>query len=328
MSSELSAAPSRLPTDRLGLLTKIARMYHEQGLRQPEIAERLNISQSRVSRFLKEAVNLGVVRTIVVPPPGVHPDLEDRVRDRFGLSDVVVADQLGDDDAAILRALGGAGAAYLETSLTGQDRVGISSWSSTLLATVDAMVPRSARAAETVVQVIGGVGNPTVQVQATHLADRLARITGATPRFVAAPGVVASAEQRAALLQDEYIGQVASARSSLTVLLVGIGSLQPSPLLKDSGNVVSQGEMELLRTSGAVGDVCLRFFDAAGALVESSLNDRVLGISVDDLRRVPRKVGIAGGARKHEAIRAAARGGWIDVLITDVATAEYLITVD
>jgi DNA-binding transcriptional regulator LsrR (DeoR family) len=140
--------------------------------------------------------------------------------------------------------------------------------------------------------------------------------------------VVASAELRAALLQDEYIGQVASAWSSLTVLLVGIGSLQPSPLLKDSGNVVSQGEMELLRTSGAVGDVCLRFFDAAGALVESSLNDRVLGISVDDLRRVPRKVGIAGGARKHEAIRAAARGGWIDVLITDVATAEYLITVD
>lgn len=326
MSSELSTASSRLPTDRLGLLTKIARMYHEQGLRQPEIAERLNISQSRVSRFLKEAVSLGVVRTIVVPPPGVHPDLEDRVRDRYGLSDVIVADRLGDDDNAVLRALGGAGAAYLETSLTGHDRVGISSWSSTLLATVDAMVPRTGRSADSVVQVIGGVGNPTVQVQATHLTDRLARITGATPRFVAAPGVVATAELRDALLQDEYIGQVAAEWSTLTVLLVGIGSLQPSPLLKDSGNVVSQGEMELLRTRGAVGDVCLRFFDADGALVESSLNTRVLGISVDDLRRVPRTVGIAGGARKHEAIRAAALGGWIDVLITDVDTAEYLVT--
>jgi DNA-binding transcriptional regulator LsrR (DeoR family) len=254
----------------------------------------------------------------------VHPDLEDRVRDRYVLSDVVVAELPGDDDAAILRALGSAGAAYLETTLTGQDRVGISSWSSTLLATVDSMVPRTVRSAETVVQVIGGVGNPAVQVQATHLTDRLARITGASPRFVAAPGVVASTQLRDALLQDEYIGQVAAEWNALTLLLVGIGSLQPSPLLKDSGNVVSQGEMELLRTSGAVGDVCLRFFDADGALVESSLNDRVLGISVDDLRRVPRKVGIAGGARKHEAIRAAAAGRWIDVLITDLATAEYL----
>ena len=327
MSSDLSTASSRLPVDRLGLLTKIARMYHEQGLRQPEIAERLNISQSRVSRFLKEAVNLGVVRTIVVPPPGVHPDLEDRVRDRYGISDVVVADSLGEDDVSVLRALGAAGAAYLETSLTGQDRIGISSWSSTLIATVDAMIPRTVRRADSVVQVLGGVGNPTVQVQATRLADRLARVTGASPRFLAAPGVVASAELREALLQDEYISQVADAWRTLTVLLVGVGSLQPSPLLKDSGNVVSLEEMEALRTSGAVGDVCLRFFDANGDLVDSPLNGRVLGISVDELRAVPRKVAIAGGPRKHQAIRAALEGGWIDVLITDVATAEYLVGV-
>ena len=324
-----SASPSRLPssrlpTEKLGLVIKIARMYHEQGLRQPDIAARLNISQSRVSRFLKEAVALGVVRTIVVPPPGLRPELEDQVRERFGLSDVVAADTHGADDSAVLAALGAAGAAYLETTLTGRDRIGISSWSSTLLATVDAMVPRTVRTAESIVQLIGGVGNPQVQVQATRLTDRLARVTGATPQFLAAPGVVASPLLRDALLQDEYIAEVAAAWSALSVVLVGIGSLQPSPLLKDSGNTVSLDEMEALRTSGAVGDVCLRFFDAHGALVESSLNERVLGISVEALRAVPRKVGIAGGERKHEAIRAAAAGGWIDVLITDVATAEFL----
>jgi len=71
-----------------------------------------------------------------------------------------------------------------------------------------------------------------------------------------------------------------------------------------------------------------RFFGGIGALVESSLNDRVLGISVAELRQVPRMVGIAGGVRKHEAIRAAAAVGWIDVLITDVETAEYPVRAD
>ncbi|HEV7951020.1 MAG TPA: sugar-binding domain-containing protein, partial [Glaciihabitans sp.] len=107
--------------------------------------------------------------------------------------------------------------------------------------------------------------------------------------------------------------------------LAGIGSLQPSPLLKDSGNAVSEFDMDALRLRGAVGDICLRFFDADGALVDTELNNRVVGISSEDLRAVPRTVGIAGGRRKFDAIRAAVRGQWVDVLITDLDTATRLI---
>lgn len=316
---------SRLSGDRMSLLTKIARMYHEQGLRQPEIAERLHISQSRVSRFLKEAAALGVVRTIVVPPEGVHSDLEDAVRDRFGLADVVVADTDGNDDPGFLGALGVAGAAYLETTLSAADRVGISSWSSTLLATVDAMSPRTTRSADEVVQVIGGVGNSTVQVQATRLTDRFARVTGATPKFFPAPGIVATPAARDALLEDAYIRDLSEEWKNLNVLLAGIGSLTPSTLLAASGNAVPEADIERLREAGAVGDVCLRFFDGDGRLVDTDLNRRVVGISSADLRAVPRKVGIAGGQRKFEAIRAAALGKWVDVLITDLGTARRLV---
>jgi DNA-binding transcriptional regulator LsrR (DeoR family) len=325
MATPSTRAPSRLPGDRMSLLTKIARMYHEQGMRQPEIAERLHISQSRVSRFLKEAVNLGVVRTIVVPPAGVHPELEEAIRDQYGLLDVVVVESAGAEDSLIISALGSAGAAYLETTLNAQDRVGISSWSATLLATVDSMAPRTIRTAAEVVQVIGGVGRPGVQVKATHLTDRLARVTGATPKFFPAPGIVASVAVRDALLADSYVRDLAAAWKDLSVILAGIGSLQPSPLLKDSGNAVSEADMDALRLQGAVGDICLRFFDAQGNLVDTELNNRVVGISSEDLRAVPRIVGIAGGERKFEAIRAAARGRWVDVLITDLDTAKRLL---
>ncbi|WP_159618139.1 sugar-binding transcriptional regulator [Ruania rhizosphaerae] len=311
-------------SERLSLLTKVALMYHEQGVLQPEIAARLHISQSRVSRLLKEAVQIGVVRTIVVPPLGVHAALEQELKDAFGLVDVVIAD-VDESETGLLSGLGSAAAGYLETTLTGKDRVGISSWSSTLLATVEAMTPRNTRTATDVVQVLGGVGRPNVQVQATQLADRFARVTKAVPRYLPAPGIVAGPALRDALLAEPYTQELVQAWDDLTVVLAGIGSVQPSPLLLQSGNALGEEELARLRDLGAVGDVCLRFYDTDGAPVVSDLDDRVVGISTEQLAAVPRTVGVAGGERKWEAIRGAVRGKWVDVLITDSRTARYLL---
>lgn len=302
-------------------MVKSARMYHEQNLSQAEIAERLNVSQSRVSRWLTDAVREGIVRTIVVAPAGTESDLEDAVAAKYGLRAVVIADLQTEDEAAIIRGIGAAAAGYLEVTLTGANRVGLSSWSSTLLATVDAMSPRNVRTAERIVQVIGGVGNPEVQVRATHLADRLATVTKGTPRYLPAPGIVSSRGGRDALLEDPFVADVAADWDRLDTLLVGIGSIEPSPLLRESGNSLNESNLNALAASGAVGDICLRFFDKHGTLIESELNDRVLGISPEQMLRVDRRIGVAGGSRKYAAIKAAVEGNWVNVLITDKETA-------
>ena len=307
---------------------KVARLYHEQGLRQPEIAGRLNMSQSRVSRLLKEAVETGIVRTIVIEPPGMFSGLEDRLRERYGLRDAVVAgapEGVTESDASLLSAIGCAGARYLESTMLPSDRVGLSSWSASLLAVVDAMTPRATRTAERIVQVIGGVGDPRAQVLATRLADRLAHVTGADVRYFNAPGVVSSQEVRDSLLSDPQIASVYDEWTDLTMALVGIGSVEPSALLQSSGNTLPEGNLHDLAEHGAVGDVCLNFFDADGAHVVSDLGDRTLGIDEATLKAIPRRIGVAGGRRKHAAIRAALVGGWCDVLITDSATAEVLL---
>ena len=82
----------------------------------------------------------------------------------------------------------------------------------------------------------------------------------------------------------------------------------------------------MLRGLGAVGDICLRFFDADGRHVDSDLDGRVIGIEPDVLLAVPRRIGVAGGQRKHSAIRAAVLGGWVNVLVTDVETADALLS--
>jgi DNA-binding transcriptional regulator LsrR (DeoR family) len=302
------------------MLTRVARMYHEEGLPQREIAARLSLSQSGVSRLLRRAVQVGIVRTIVVPPPGVHADLEDALRAAYGLRDAVVVDAGADD---VMPALGAATAEYLDSTVSAGERIGIASWSLTLMAAADAMQPTPAQAQE-VTQLVGGVGNPGVQFRATGLTARLAMLTGARAVPLPAPGLLRTVSLRDALVLDPAVSGVMEGWDLLTLALVGIGSLTPSALLEQSGNAICASEVEGLRERGAVGDICFRFFDAAGAPLESPLDGRVLGIAPERLHAIPRRVGVAGGAQKYPAVRAALRGGWINVLITDAASAQRL----
>lgn len=308
--------------EHLRFVTKVALMYHEEGLKQPQIAEKLGLPQARVSRLLKQAIDFRIVRTLVVPPSELHSELERELVKKFGLQDVVIADAVeGHNNTA----LGAAAATYLESTMYGNEILGLSSWSSTLIATADSMHSRNRQVAVDVVQMLGGVGNPNAQVSATRLISRFAELTGGNPRYLAAPGVVGTSGARDALMADTYVKEIAKSWPKLTTALVGIGALEPSPLLAQSGNSINLADQKKLRKLGAVGDVCLRYFDKNGKHVKSDLEERVLGIPANILRNVPRRIGVAGGLRKLEAIHAALKGEWINVLITDSQIATELI---
>lgn len=312
--------------DELRLMTKVAQLYYEQDLRQTEIAENLNLSQSTVSRLLKRAEEEQIVRVTVSVPRGVYTDIEEALVANYGLHDAVVADCVrDDDDESVARDIGRAAAYYLETTLNQGECIGISSWSSTILAMVDVMrqIPRPIGAR--VIQILGGAGEPQAKVHAAYLASRLAELVRGDATFLPAPGLVDSAEVRQVLMNDSSIREVIASFDEITLALVGIGTVEPSPLLASSGNIFSDEELDMLREKGAVGDILYRFFDAEGNPVQTPLADRVTGMDLDQLQRVERVVGIAGGARKFAAIRGALKGTLINTLITDRFTAERLV---
>ena len=312
--------------DELRLMTRVARLYHEQGLRQTEIAGSLNLSQSTVSRLLKRAEQEQIVRVTVSVPPGVYTDLEEALVATYGLRDAVVADCVrDDDDESVQRDVGRAAAYYLETTLEQGECIGVSSWSGTILAMVDFMhrIPRPIDAR--VIQILGGAGEPQAKVHAAYLASRLGELVRGEVTFLPAPGLVDSAEVRQVLLNDSSIREVIQSFREITLALVGIGTVEPSPLLASSGNIFSDEELDMLREHGAVGDVLYRFFDAEGHPVQTPLADRVTGMSLGQLQQVKRVVGVAGGARKFAAIRGALNGGIVNTLITDRFTAERLV---
>jgi DNA-binding transcriptional regulator LsrR (DeoR family) len=313
--------------DEMRLMAKVARMYYEQGIRQQEITERLNIHQSKVSRLLKRARESNIVRISVTTPAGFFPELEDALETRFGLQEAVVIDSDG-GEGRIVRDLGSAAAFYLENTISPKMVVGISSWSRSLFAMVETLHPTEAGKGGKVVQILGGVGTASTQYQATVLAQRLASLIGASPVLLQAPGVVGSAEAKAILSRDPAVEEAAKLFNKLDIALVGIGSMEPSSLLASSGNIFATHEREDLQRRGAVGDICFQFIDRNGAPIDSPLMQRVIGIDLGSLKRTRRVVGIAAGADKVPAILASLRGQWINVLITERKTAERLLSLE
>jgi DNA-binding transcriptional regulator LsrR (DeoR family) len=313
--------------DRLRLVTKVARLYHARGMRQVEIAERLQLSQPRVSRLLGQAEDLGIVRNLVAVPSELNRDLEEGLRQAYGLEDVHVVDAVTDDDTELAADLGSAAAPFFAAAIAAPDvrAVGFMPWSRTLRHAVEAMRPMRSVAGR-IVEMLGDLGAPTLQQDVAHLTQRLASLTGAEPAFLRVPGVVATSALRVALLLgDPHAQKAMRLLDSLDLALLSVGPCEVVAPLRAGDNYFSDEQFGQARDAGAVGQICLRFIGPDGAAVRTPLDDLVVGVTAEQLRRVPNRWAAAGGKSKYAVVRAALVGRWIDCLVTDTATARHLL---
>ncbi|WP_415853676.1 sugar-binding transcriptional regulator [Sinomonas sp. G460-2] len=311
--------------DAQRLMIKVARLYHTHGMRQTDIAKRLQISQSRVSRLLAQAEEASIVRTVVAVPQHIHAELEDQVEARYGLSEVHVVDAVSHDETELSKDLAHAMASLLYDLAFEVRTVAFTSWSKTLRLMVDALLPLRTRC-ERVVETLGDLGPPRLQHDAARSTQQFAGLTGGEPVFLRTPGVVPSPEIKELLLsRDPYARGALELLDSVDLALVGIAPSEMDPELRSGENFFTDEQYERVREQGAVGEVCLHFLDADGNPIASELEELVVGITLEQLRNARHRWAVAGGERKHRAIRAAAAGGWIDTLVTDAATARFLL---
>jgi DNA-binding transcriptional regulator LsrR (DeoR family) len=310
--------------NELRLIARVAQMYHIEGKRQSEIADHLRMSQATVSRMLKRAQQEAIVRTTVIPPQGSFADLETALRTRYGLTEAIVVDCSEDRDGAIMARIGEAAAHFLEVTLQQDEIIGFSSWSQTILRMVDNIHPMKGNRAKYVVQLLGGMGDASVQTHASELTARLSRLTGGEPRLLLVQGITSSRDAKLVMLGDPVVRGTMDLFDRLTLAIVGIGAVEPSDVLARSGNVFSREELATLYDAGAVGEISFRFYDREGRQVITPLDDRVIGITLQALRKADRVMALAGGTSKTEAIAGALRLGIIDILVTDKFTAARL----
>ncbi len=316
--------PRLSPAEELRLIVKVSKLYYEENQTQDEIVARLNLSRSKVSRLLQQARDEGIVKITVITPKNLCSDLELALESRFGLLEAVVIEtRPTDGKPAITQSLGAAAANYWERVVVDNAVVGIT-WGSTLNSMVTTVRSWPAPGVQ-VVQIIGGLGQPEAEVHATDLCRRLSRSLGCKLTLLPAPGIVANQRTKEAFLSDNHVSKALAMFDRLDIAFVGIGSPTPDSVMMRDGSIISPVELESLLAKGAVGDIALRFFDSSGRPVPSDIDERVIGINLEELARVKRVVGVAGGPEKHKAVLGALRGKLIHVLITDSITARALL---
>lgn len=313
---------SAASTDREAALAEVAYLYYKERKDQKEIAARLQVSRSTVSRMLTAAEQLGIVEIRIRGGLPHAVELQRRFIDALGLRDAVVLETHGFTEDVPAR-VGRLGAHYLNACLTDGDLLAVS-WGRGVRSVVDAFQPRQRQHVE-VVQLLGGTGVPDIDVDGVGLAHRLGDLLGAPVSLLNAPLLVAREELAAELREERSIKRTLEMAARADVALVGIGATEAdvSSLLR-AGYVDERGLAELVAT-GAVGDVCGHHFSIAGELLDIELNRRIIAISAEALRSMPKVIGVASGPSKVKAILGAARAGVVNIVITDDTTAQRVL---
>lgn len=309
-----------------GRLAEIASWYYEDGLDQAAIARRLGCSRSMVSRYLKEARARGLVEVRIRHPLKTDPQLAKALQSAFPLREARVLADPPSDSRLLLRRLGELGARGLQEQLRPGVRIGVS-WGTAVYEVVRAMPELPVKGAQ-VVQIIGALGSGDPMIDGPELARWLAEKLEASVRHLHAPLLVESEAVAQALQQERAIAETLAMARQVHVALIGIGSVDPRLSSLRRAGYLTEAELEALRAAGAVGDVLARALDREGNLLDLPLNRRVVGLEPEALRQIPTVIAVAGSVAKAPAIRAALRGGYVDVLVTDAEAAVALLTLE
>lgn len=311
--------------ERQALLAQIAELYYMQNMSQADIAQRFGFSRSKVSRLITESRESGTVQIRINHPVRRDSALEGRLLKAFRLQAVHVLQTSLYNEAQSLRSLGRLGAYYLNEHLTPNSTLGIS-WGTAIYEVAQALRQRNFPDFR-IVQIIGSVGYGDPAVDGPELARNIATLFSGKYFTLNSPVLVKDKQARDTLMNERHIKEVLAMGMQADYYLIGIGSTVPKhAALVRSGNVSAREIESINRSAGTVGDICARLFDEDGNFQGIDFNERVVGISLQQLRDAKGTViGVAGGAAKAPAILGAVRGGLIDVLITDdKAAAEVL----
>ena len=295
--------------------------YYKTGMTQGEIAKRLGINRARVINILNEARKDGTVTFHVSGKDAELMDLEFRIKEKWGLQDIFLTP--GVSKKELKNDLSMAGAQFLEMNMPSNESLIALGWGETISG-ITRNLGRVIPERTSFVTLCGGVMHYLSQHAPANVGTPL---SGFLYPFhvIPTPLIVSTSKLRDQLLKEAEVQRVMKMAQKADIAMVGIGSLMPSSEFEDFG-YNSQKELDRLKKNGAVGEMHGEYFNASGEPLELEQHQRLISIRLNKLCQIKHVVGVAGGADKIEAIRAALKGGFIHSLITDEKTARALLT--
>ncbi|MFC0627343.1 sugar-binding transcriptional regulator [Kribbella deserti] len=302
------------------LLADVARRYYLDNTSKVDIAKQLDLSRFKIARLLEEARNRGIVQIQVKSPTPVDRGLSEELSQALGIARCVVTDTNGSPEQ-VRAQVAQAAARILPPLVRDGDLLGLT-WSRAVDAMVDYLgyLPPC-----TVVQMAGSLHSPSGGGTTMDLARRAAALAGGTAHAVHAPLVVDDAAAVTALRRQPGIADTLSMADALDVAVVAIGAWRAG--CSTVWDAVSPELQQQAAAAGAVAEVSGHLLDADGKLVESPLEDLVIAVSVEQLRRPPERVALAAGVHRAPAVVAAVRAGLVSTLVTTSDLAREILRV-
>lgn len=300
--------------DRRDLKINVAKMYYIEGLSQEEISKKIHVSRPSVSRLLQSCIKEGIVQIKIDDVSSFGKELGKKIVETFGINEAIVVPQSYSAEADKEK-VGQTAALHIESMLSSGMLIGLS-WGTTIYSIVKNIKPNSF-IKDDVIQLVGGTGNKTNDTDANMMAHNLAKALNGDSYILQAPFMVQSKILRDLLMEEPHIKNHFQKMKSIDLAVIGLGSTKPELSAQFRSGHINIVDSEKLINEGAVGDICGSYIDINGHLCHSTLNDKMIAISLEELKRIPTVIGVAAGEKKADVILGALRGRYIDVLITD-----------
>jgi DNA-binding transcriptional regulator LsrR (DeoR family) len=320
------AADKRLGPAELVLATSVARRYYLDGRTKIEIADEFQLSRFKIARLLDTARSQGLVRIEIGHPGRVNLELSEQLRDVFELQHAVVIDAADDHEASLRQQLGQTAAELLTEITTPDDVLGLA-WARAVgaMATQLQSLP-----AIPVVQLTGAmyrssaVASPLDDENSIDVVREVARVTRGPAYLFFAPFLVHDAATATAMRQQPDVARALEQIASVTKAVAGVGSWEPGQsTLYDSA---SDADRRSLTKQGVCADVGGVFIAADGTPLQTSLNDRMIGINATQMLAIDQVLAIPYGIRKRQAILAAVKSGLVNSIVTHASLASALLS--
>lgn len=303
------------------ILIKVASMYYLEHMKQNDIAKKFGVERTTISKYLKRALDKGIV-TITVANEKFE-DLEAAMEKRFGLKECFIVPK-SYDLLAVKQSMGLAGLQLLRRIVSNNLVIGLAWGTSIRELTRYAENSKLPKIDSDFIPLDGGPENIDSEYHVNTLCYELSKAFGGRCHYIYAPAITRTAEIRNAIVQDSNYEKISAFWENLNIGIVGIGAPVKSSNLIWMGEFGKQA-IESLRTTGAVGEICSVFYDKNGREVQTDFSDRIIAVGLDKLRNLNYSIGMATSREKVMSIIGACKGQLINVLITDENTAKLML---
>jgi lsr operon transcriptional repressor len=305
------------------LLVRIAWLYYMEDLTQAEIADRLNLSRIKITRYLKRAREKGIVQVNIQSENKRALELESALSNRYSLKDVKVVMSV-ETRLSQQRLLAQGASEWLVPRLESGLTIGIG-LSRTISYMPDYFHPKRKIMCD-FTDIIGGVTGPASTMISLNITSKMAEICGGQSFRLLAPSVVSSKQAYEIILSEPILNEVFQKAQHCDILFQSCGGVDPGALLYENKSLQSD-TLNFLSENGAVGDILGHFVDITGNPVKVPFDELIIAISLEALQKVHLGVLVAGGQEKVKTIHAALKAGYFNVLITDEQTAVEVLEI-